>query len=274
MYLKKKGMIPPVPTSYLPKIYLKSEDLLFAENWLKQENLVEKEFVVMVTRAGIIKRTALSEFKNVRTAGITAISADEGDELVSARITRGTNDIFLCSKDGMSIRFNEQDVRPLGRTARGVIGMNLEKNNQIVALEVLEKSSGDEAPVESEILTVTENGYGKRTPVTEFRLQGRGGVGVINMKSLEKNGTIIGSRQVSAKTDIMLVSNRGQMIRIHVGEISEQGRNSQGVRLITLESGEKLVSFELMAMAIVEDSSDTSDKVIISVSSDGTDISQ
>ncbi len=210
----------------------------------------ENEYIVMVTRAGVIKKTALSEFKNVRSAGVVAISTDEGDELVGAKLTQGNNDVFLCTKDGMSIRFNEQDVRPMGRTARGVIGMNLSDGDRVVAMEVLVKSEA--GGPEYEILTVTENGYGKRTPVGEYRLQSRGGMGIINMKTSDRNGLIMGSRQVMGKDDLMLVSNKGQMIRIRVGEISEQGRNTQGVRLITLSANEKLVSFEYLAENSVE----------------------
>lgn len=207
----------------------------------------ENEYVLMVTRQGIIKKTALSEFKNVRAAGLAAITTDDGDELVSAKLTQGMNDVFLCSKNGMSIRFNEQDVRPMGRTARGVIGMNLETGDQVVAVEVLDVQNASGQSFE--VLTVTENGYGKRTPVSEYRIQSRGGVGVITMKTTDKGGSIMGSRQVLPKDDVMLVSNKGQMIRIHVGEISEQGRNTQGVRLISLGANEKLVSFEYMAEA-------------------------
>lgn len=210
----------------------------------------ENEYVVMVTRAGVIKKTALSDFKNVRAAGLVAISTDDGDELVSAKLTQGDNDIFLCTSNGMSIRFNEQDVRAMGRTARGVIGINLEDKDRVVAMEVLNPirdASGQSNPVLYEILTVTENGFGKRTPVSEYRVQSRAGVGVINMKTNERNGTIIGSRQVLGKDDVMLISTRGQMIRIRVGEISEQGRNTQGVRLFSLSSTEKLVSFEHLA---------------------------
>jgi DNA gyrase subunit A len=210
----------------------------------------ENEYIVMVTRGGIIKKTAISEFKNVRAAGLVALSTDEGDELVGAKITQGNNDIFLCSKEGMSIRFNEQDVRPMGRAARGVIGMNLTEGDRVVALEVLDPTEG--ATKEFEILTISENGYGKRTPVSEYRVQNRGGVGIINMKTTDRNGTIMGSRQVSSKDDVMLVSNKGQMIRIRVGEISEQGRNTQGVRLFSLSQSEKLVSFEYMAENAVD----------------------
>ncbi len=203
----------------------------------------ENEFVTMVTRAGIIKKTALSEFSNVRNTGIIAISTDEGDELISAKLTQGKNDIFLVSRTGMSIRFSEEDVRPMGRTARGVIGMSLDPDDQVVSMESLDEATAGAF----EILTVTENGYGKRTPVADYRAQSRGGKGIITMKTLDKNGQVMGSRQVLSKDDVMLVSNKGQMIRIHVGEISEQGRNTQGVRLMTMALGEKVVSFEAMA---------------------------
>jgi DNA gyrase subunit A len=202
----------------------------------------ENEFIIMVTKNGIIKKTPLSDFSNVRAAGIIAASTDEGDELIMARKTNGANDIFLCSREGMSIRFNEEDVRAMGRTARGVIGMSLEENDQVVAMEVLERG----AESKFEVLTVTESGYGKRTPVGEYRTQSRGGKGIITMKTNDRNGGVMGSRQVMPDNDVMLVSNKGQMIRIHVAGISEQGRNTQGVRLMTLSDGEKVMNFEMI----------------------------
>ncbi len=213
---------------------------------LPVKEFTDNEFITMVTKAGVIKRTSLSEFQNVRTAGIMAITVDEGDELVSAKLTSGSNYIFLCSKDGMSIRFNEEDVRAMGRTARGVIGMSLNEGDRVVAMEVLNVSTDPESPA-YEILTVTEGGYGKRTPVAEYRDQSRGGKGIITMKTNDRNGSVMGARQVLPKDDLMLVSNKGQMIRIHVGEISEQGRNTQGVRLMTMASGETVVSLEYLA---------------------------
>ncbi|MCM2278010.1 MAG: DNA gyrase subunit A [Oligoflexia bacterium] len=203
----------------------------------------ENEYVMMVTRAGVIKKTSLSEFSNVRNAGIMAVSTDAGDELVGAKITNGRNHVFLCSKDGMSIRFNEEEVRAMGRSARGVIGMSLDAGDRVVAMEVLDA----ENTKPFEVLTITEGGYGKRTPVIDYRLQSRGGKGIITMKTTDKNGAVMGARQVLPKDDVMLVSNKGQMIRVHVGEISEQGRNTQGVRVMTMSSGEKVVSFEYMA---------------------------
>ncbi len=210
---------------------------------LPVQEFSENEFVVMVTRAGVIKKTALSEFSNVRTAGVIAIVTDEGDELVGAKVTHGSNHIFLCSREGMSIRFNEADVRAMGRATRGVIGMGLDEGDRVVAMEVLapEGQAGG-----YELLTITENGYGKRTPVDEYRIQSRGGKGVITMKSTEKNGPVMGSRQVVPGSDVMLISNKGQMIRVQVGGISEQSRNTQGVRVMTMAGGEKVVSFEAL----------------------------
>jgi len=207
----------------------------------------ENEFVMMATKCGVVKKTSLSEFSNVRNTGLAAISIDDTDELVAAKLTNGSADVFLCSSAGMSIRFNEEDVRPMGRTARGVIGMSLDENDRVVAMEVLDRNASS-----FEVLTVTDLGYGKRTPVSEYRLQSRGGKGIITMKTMDKNGGVMGSRQVLPKDDVMLVSNKGQMIRIHVGEISEQGRNTQGVRLMTMAPGEKVMSFEYMAEAVPE----------------------
>jgi DNA gyrase subunit A len=210
---------------------------------LPMKEFKENEYITMVTKAGIIKKTPLSDFSNVRTAGIHAISIDDSDELISAKITDGTKHIFLCSKNGMSIRFPEGDVRAMGRGARGVIGMALDEGDTVVAMEVLDTQT--QTPFE--ILTVTESGYGKRTPVPDYREQSRGGKGIITMKTTDKTGDVLGARQVLPKDDLMLVSNKGQMIRIHVGEISEQGRNTQGVRLMTVSPGEKVVSIEYMA---------------------------
>ncbi|MCC7442239.1 MAG: DNA gyrase subunit A [Bdellovibrionales bacterium] len=202
----------------------------------------EDEFVAMATRHGVIKRTSLSEFKNVRSNGIMAITIDEGDELVGAKLTDGKSHLFLCSKEGMSIRFEEADARAMGRSARGVTGMSLEAADRVVALEVL-----DPADQGSEILTVTDKGYGKRTPITEYRIQSRGGKGVITLKCADKNGHVVATAQVQPIDDVMLVSDGGQMIRTNVGGISEQSRNTQGVRLMNVEGGEQVVALELLA---------------------------
>ena len=213
------------------------------------------QFVTFVTRAGIIKKTPLSDFSNVRNTGLMAITIDDGDELIEARLTSGQNDVFLVSKSGMSIRFGEDDVRPMGRAARGVIGMSLDEGDRVVSMEVLDTLT----QLPFEILTITDQGYGKRTPVGEYRVQTRGGKGIITMRTADKNGQVMGARQVLPKDDVMLVSDKGQMIRVHVGEISEQGRNTQGVRVMNVSSGEKVVSFEYMAeesVVVAEEASD------------------
>ena len=213
------------------------------------------QFVTFVTRAGIIKKTPLSDFSNVRNTGLMAITIDDGDELIEARLTSGQNDVFLVSKSGMSIRFGEDDVRPMGRAARGVIGMSLDEGDRVVSMEVLDTLT----QLPFEILTITDQGYGKRTPVGEYRVQTRGGKGIITMRTADKNGQVMGARQVLPKDDVMLVSDKGQMIRVHVGEISEQGRNTQGVRVMNVSSGEKVVSFEYMAEESVVVSEEASD---------------
>jgi DNA gyrase subunit A len=204
----------------------------------------ENEYVVTITREGVVKKTALSEYSHIRAQGITAVLIEEGDELVSVKMTHGKNDIFLCSREGMSIRFSEEDVRSMGRSSRGVTGMSLEDGDRVVAMEVLEK---DDATHHYEILTITEQGYGKRTPISEYRVQSRAGKGIITMKVTDKNGGVMGARQVLPKDDLMLVSDKGQMIRIRVEEISEQSRNTTGVKLMDVASGEKVVAVEYLA---------------------------
>ncbi len=207
------------------------------------KEFTDSEFITMITQKGIIKKTALSEFKNILSKGIIAINIDEGDELLEARITDGAKDIFLCTHAGMSIRFQEEDVRATGRATRGVIGISLDEGDHVVAMETLDRSE----ETNFEILVVSLTGFGKRTPVKEYRIQSRGGKGILTMRVSERNGGVMGARQVHPKADVMLVSNRGQMIRINVGGISEQGRVTQGVRLMTLTDDEKLVSFEPIA---------------------------
>jgi DNA gyrase subunit A len=202
----------------------------------------ESEYIVMVTKLGVIKKTALNEFANVRNVGIIAIGIDEGDELVDARVSSGANDVFLLTRDAMCIRFEEADVRPMGRSARGVTAISLDEQDVVVAMEILDKSNE-----KFEILTVTEGGYGKRTPVSEYRVQSRAGKGILSMRSSDKNGKIVGAAQALPTHEVMLVSNRGQMIRIRVGEISEQGRVTQGVRLMNVDESEKVVALELLA---------------------------
>ena len=199
----------------------------------------ENKFLVMGTKKGIIKKTALSEYKNVRVTGINAISIEDGDELIGAKLSDGNQEIFMTSASGMSIRFAEKDVRPRGRTAYGVYGMALEEGDFVVGMDVINLNEAA-----NEILVVSELGYGKRTPVAEYRVQSRGGKGIITLKVTDKTGNLVSASLVTPKDDLMLVSSRGKLIRIRIGDISEQSRNTQGVRLMNVEGGEKVVAVE------------------------------
>jgi DNA gyrase subunit A len=193
----------------------------------------EGKFVVMVTRQGIIKKTSLDQYSNPRASGIIALSIEEGDGLVAARLTDGKRDLLLSTAQGMAIRFSEEDVRPMGRTAYGVRGIALDTGDAVVAADVLEQATS--------VLTVTENGYGKRTEEAEYRVQGRGGKGIITMKTTDRNGLVVGALQVRDADEIMVITNHGMLIRMQTKGISVIGRNTQGVRLISLESAEEKV---------------------------------
>ncbi len=201
---------------------------------LVTREFVENQFVFFVTKRGVVKRTDLSSFANVRSSGIIALGIDDGDELVAVKITDGTKDILLSTATGMSIRFPESEVRSMGRQAYGVKGITLEDGDEVVGADVVEK--------DTTILTVTENGYGKRTEEGEYRQQGRGGKGIIDIKTTERNGKVVGLVQVTDKDEVMLVTNGGMLIRMKAKEISVIGRNTQGVRLIALESAEEKVT--------------------------------
>ena len=185
-----------------------------------------------VTRQGTIKRTALSDFQNVRKGGIIAITLDPGDNLVEVRLTTGQNEIVLITREGMSIRFNEDQVRSMGRNAAGVKGIELEKTDAIVACALVD--------ADSRLLVAGENGIGKRTSFEEYRLQSRGGKGIITMKTGEKTGKVIGALTVRDTDELMLITVGGQMVRIPVLGIREAGRNTQGVKLIDLAEGDRL----------------------------------
>ncbi|HYR56115.1 MAG TPA: DNA gyrase subunit A [Myxococcaceae bacterium] len=206
----------------------------------------EDNFVFFVTKKGLVKKTDLTAFSNVRSAGIIALSIEDGDSLVAVKITDGTKDILLSTASGMSIRFAESEVRSMGRAAYGVKGITLDPGDEVVGADVVEKGST--------ILTVTENGYGKRTEEAEYRLQGRGGKGVIDIKTTERNGRVIGLVQVKDSDQVMLVTNSGMLIRMKVKEISVIGRNTQGVRLITLESaGDKVTAISKLPESETDD---------------------
>ncbi|MBY0385197.1 DNA gyrase subunit A [bacterium] len=203
---------------------------------LPVEEFKENRYVVMLTKKGTIKKTPLSAFSNPRPSGIIALTIDLEDDLLAAKISEGNNDIFICTKEGMSIRFDEGDVRPMGRTARGVRGMTLSKDDQVVGCEVFNKEG------QSNILIVTEGGYGKRTQLDEYREQSRGGVGVITQKTTDKIGLVVTCRSVLDTDDIVVTTDQGQTIRMPCSGISVLGRNTQGVRLISLKENEYVTS--------------------------------
>ncbi len=193
----------------------------------------EGKFVVMVTRQGVIKKTSLEQFSNPRPSGILALGIDDGDALVAARLTEGNRDILLSTRQGMAIRFPEDDVRPMGRTAYGVKGITLEEGDAVVGADIIEPGTT--------VLSVTENGFGKRTEDSEYKSQGRGGKGIITMKTSERNGSVVGVVQVKEDDGVMVITNHGMLIRLEAKGISVIGRNTQGVRLISLESSEEKV---------------------------------
>ena len=223
------------------------------------------KYIFFATRNGTVKKTELKDFSNVMSRGIIAIGIDKDDELVGTTLTDGNQIVFLASHDGQAIRFDENDVRSMGRPAYGVRGMNLDKGDYIVGMAttpkdakkaeadakkakvkagVPEATATDETiPVKgSLILSVTENGFGKRTPADEYRLQGRGGSGVINVKTTERNGKVVGIAQVTEDSEVMLISQYGKIIRMDSSTIRESGRAAQGVRLLQLEPGDRVAA--------------------------------
>ena len=192
-------------------------------------------FVIMATKKGIIKKTELSAYSNPRQGGIIALGLEEGDRLIGVHVTDGQREILLGTKQGITIRFKEEEVRPMGRTAYGVKGITLEEGNEVIGMETITPDST------TAILTVTECGYGKRTPVTEYRVQGRGGKGIISVKTTERNGLAVGFLQVRDGDEIMLMAAQGKVLRCKVDDIREIGRNTQGVRILDVEGDDDRV---------------------------------
>ena len=211
----------------------------------------EDKYVVMLTERGIIKKTCLDDFSNPRQAGIIALTTDLDDAIIDVKISDGTSDLFIATKEGMSIRFDEGDVRPMGRTARGVKAITLAKDDIVVGLDVLERNSKET------ILMVTSKGYGKRTEFDEYRRQSRGGVGIITQKTTDKVGIVVSTKKVSADQELILSTDKGQVIRMKISDISVLGRNTQGVRLINLDEKEEFVS----GIAVVQDEDKTAEEV-------------
>jgi len=195
----------------------------------------DTKYVLMATANGLIKKTALSEYGNIRKSGIQAITLKEDDELIDVRLTDGTNDIIMVTRNGQSIRFKEEEVRPVGRTAMGVKGIELAKDDKVVGMEPLKEDNGY-------VLTITENGFGKRSEMDDYRCQGRAGKGVLTYKITSKTGNVVGVKLVDDHDDIMLVTDTGIIIKLNVDDISILGRNTQGVTLMRTSDGGKVIS--------------------------------
>jgi len=229
----------------------------------------ENRYVFLATKSGTVKKTAIAEFSNPRPSGIIAINLESGDELIGAKLTDGKQMIFLASHDGQAILFRETEVRSMGRAAGGVNGMDLAKGDYVVSMEAVQpdfaiiakefkKETQNLEELESDhiresitslMLTVAEKGYGKRTPLAEYRVTSRGGKGVINLKSTDRNGPVVAAVQVREDSDVMIITHQGKVIRVHAGEIREAGRSTQGVRLLRLEEGDRIAA----AAAILEE---------------------
>jgi DNA gyrase subunit A len=190
----------------------------------------------MATANGTVKKTSLTDFSRQRSVGLRAVELDEGDHLVGTAITNGEDDVMLFASNGKVIRFNENDVRAMGRTARGVRGIRLAEGAKVISLIIPQAGS--------QVLVASENGYGKRTAIEDFPVYGRGGQGVIGIQTSERNGQIVGAVQVTENEEMMLISNQGTLVRSKVSEVSILGRNTQGVRLIRLRNEELLTGLE------------------------------
>jgi DNA gyrase subunit A len=199
----------------------------------------EGRYIVFATKNGLIKKTELMAYANPRSSGIRAIGLEERDEVIGVRLTDGNQEIILSTAEGQSIRFKEEQVRPTGRGTFGVVGMKLDPNDKVVSMEILSLGA--------DILTVADGGFGKRTEMDEYRLQSRGGKGVITMKTTDKTGRVVGVQLVSPDDQLMLITNTGKIIRLRIKDIRVIGRNTQGVRLIELEEGERVVSLARLA---------------------------
>ncbi|WP_353238671.1 DNA gyrase subunit A [Limnohabitans sp.] len=219
----------------------------------------ENQYVFMATSMGTVKKTSLDEFSNPRKGGIIAVNLDEGDFLIGAALTDGKHDVMLFSDGGKAVRFDENDVRPLGRSARGVRGMMIEDHQSVIAMLVSEQENpdapADEVKARASVLTATENGYGKRTSITEYTRHGRGTKGMIAIQQSERNGKVVAATLVHADDEIMLITDTGVLVRTRVAEIRELGRATQGVTLIGLDEGAKLSGLQ----RIVENDANAAD---------------
>ena len=224
----------------------------------EMRNFPEDHYIFMATSMGTVKKTALSEFSNPRKVGIIAVGLDEGDYLIGAALTDGKHDVMLFSDGGKAVRFDENDVRPMGRNARGVRGMNIDEGQSVIALLVADAS--EEVPATPDtldatapgsnaqsVLTATENGYGKRTHIREYTRHGRGTKGMIAIQQSERNGKVVAATLVAPEDEIMLITDTGVLVRTRVAEIREMGRATQGVTLMNLDAGAKLSGLQRIA---------------------------
>lgn len=239
------GKVYEIKVYQLPDLPLRSKGKHFASiiklgegekvvSILPVKDFVEGHFIVSVTSAGYVKKTDLMAYSNIKSSGIIALKLDEGDSLVTCALSNGKQEILIATKNGQSIRFSEDDVRPMGRASRGVTGIRLDDDDKVVGMEALVDNST--------ILSVCENGYGKRTELDEYRVQTRGGKGIITIDTSDRNGPVVGILQVDNNDDLMVMTSSGKITRFNAEEVGVKGRNTQGVRLMHVESGEKLIS--------------------------------
>jgi len=221
-------------------------------------------FVFLATRRGLVKKTRLAQYSRPRPSGIIALSIEEGDSLIAARLTDGQSHILLSTAQGMAIRFEESEVRPMGRTAYGVKGVTLEDGDEVVSAECLPSAAEGGSP--KTILTATANGYGKRSELAEYRTQSRGGKGIITIKATERNGPVVAAVPVTDDEEVMIITNRGMLIRLPANQISVIGRNTQGVRLITVESKEEQV---VAVTRVAETAKEVSEGVVAEAEENG-----
>jgi DNA gyrase subunit A len=199
----------------------------------------DQQFVLMGSRKGVVKKTDLSLFRNPRAGGIIAMGIEEGDSVIAVELSDGKEQVFLGTRDGMAIRFQETDVRSMGRTAYGVRGISLRDDDEVVAMEVVREGGT--------LLTVAQNGYGKRTELDEYRLQTRGGVGIINIQTSDRNGKVVGIAYVREDDELMIISQQGMILRMRAGDVRSIGRATQGVRLIGMDEGDEVVAIAKLA---------------------------
>ncbi|MFT4884593.1 MAG: DNA gyrase subunit A [Natronomonas sp.] len=209
---------------------------------------IDEGYLAMATEGGYVKRTAVSEFENVHSGGIRAVSLEDEDSLVDVEVTAGDGDLLIGTRQGMTIRFAEEDARPMGRTARGVNGIKLEGDDRVAGLVAAESED------DRDLLTVTKKGYGKRTPLSEYRQQSRYGKGLIDIKTDERNGPVCSINTVSAGDGLVIMSESGQIMRTHVDEVSEVGRNTKGVVVMRVDDDDRVAGVDVVpAEAIAED---------------------